>query len=141
MIPAALLPLEQMPMTAAGKVDRQSLASSAGAAPLSHREFVQPRTPIEQVVASVFSQTLNVDQIGVEDNFFELGGHSLLAMQAVSRLREMLRVEVPLRWLFEYPTVSQLSTQILSRESTTGQTEKIARIIMQVHSASSPPTN
>jgi acyl carrier protein len=141
MIPAALLPLQQMPMTAAGKIDRQSLATAGSAAPLSNREFVRPRTPIEQVVASVFSQTLNVDQIGVQDNFFELGGHSLLAMQVVSRLREMLRVEVPLRWLFEYPTVAHLSTQILARESTTGQTEKIARIILQVHNASSPPTN
>jgi amino acid adenylation domain-containing protein len=141
MIPAALLPLKQMPLTASGKIDRQSLAVSGSAAPLTNREFVEPATPIEQVIASVFSQTLNVDRIGAQDNFFDLGGHSLLAMQVVSRLREMLHVEVPLRWLFEFPTVSQLATQILARESTTGQTEKIARIIMQVHLASSPPSN
>jgi amino acid adenylation domain-containing protein len=141
MIPAALVPLERLPLTASGKVDRQLLATAGSNVPLIKREFVQPRTPIEQVVASVFSLTLNVDQIGAEDNFFELGGHSLLAMQAVSRLRETLRVEVPLRWLFESPTVAQLSTQILAHESTTGQTEKIARIIMQLHSADFPPTN
>ena len=106
---------------------------------MSSREFVLPRTPIEKIVAGVFSATLNVDQVGAEDNFFELGGHSLLAMQVISRLREMLKVEVPLRSLFEAPTVAELSTQILARESTTGQTEKIARIIMRLHDANSHP--
>ncbi len=135
MIPSAFVPLDEIPRTASGKVDRQALPAVNTSGRASAKDFIQPRTPIEKIVAGVFSQTLNVEQVGAEDNFFELGGHSLLAMQVISRLREMLRVEVPLRSLFEAPTVAQLSTQILARESTTGQTEKIARIIMRLHDA------
>ncbi len=138
MIPSMLIALEHMPRTSSGKVDRKSLPA-AGTGRVSSRKFVLPRTPIEKIVAGVFSATLNVDQVGAEDNFFELGGHSLLAMQVISRLREMLKVDVPLRSLFEAPTVAELSTQILARESTTGQTEKIARIIMRLHDANSHP--
>jgi acyl carrier protein len=139
MIPSVFVPRVEIHRTASGKVDRNSLPVANSSSRVADREFVQPRTPIEEIVAGIFSQTLNVERVGAEDNFFEMGGHSLLAMQVISRLREMFRVELPLRSLFEAPTVAQLSAQILAREGTTGQTERIARVIKRLHEADSHP--
>ncbi len=74
--------------------------------------FQAPHTPIEEVVTGIWTQLLGVEQVGINDNFFELGGHSLLATQIMSRLRDTFRVELPLRYLFEAPTVAGLAKQI-----------------------------
>ncbi|MEO1378645.1 MAG: condensation domain-containing protein, partial [Cyanobacteria bacterium J06635_10] len=81
-------------------------------------EYVAPRTQSEKIVANIFAQVLNVENIGIHDNFFELGGHSLLATQLISRVREAFSIEIPLKALFESPTVAQLE-QILSQWSNT----------------------
>ncbi|HEV2727438.1 MAG TPA: FkbM family methyltransferase, partial [Solirubrobacterales bacterium] len=106
MVPARFVLLDALPLTRHGKIDRRALpdpeeAEAAGAG----REYEAPREGVEEVVAGVFSAVLRVGRVGRADNFFELGGHSLLATQAVSRLREACGVEVPLRSLFERPTV------------------------------------
>src|SRR5205085_10094682 len=79
--------------------------------------FVAPRTPIEQQVARLWEQVLHVKGIGVEDNFFALGGHSLLATQLMWRLNDALGVRLPLRTIFEAPTVRRMTEVITSTES------------------------
>jgi acyl-CoA synthetase (AMP-forming)/AMP-acid ligase II/acyl carrier protein len=109
MIPAAFVLLDELPLTANGKLDRRAL-QEVGELHLSlESRYLAPRTAVEEILASLWSRVLEVEQVGIEDNFFELGGHSLLAMQVISRIREALQVELPLRSLFEAPTVSGMA--------------------------------
>ncbi|MBV9773182.1 MAG: non-ribosomal peptide synthetase, partial [Gemmatimonadetes bacterium] len=111
MVPGAFVVLEQLPVTVNGKIDRRALP-----APERREEgYVAPRTAMEEVVAGIWAEVLKVEQVGVTENFFELGGHSLLATQVVSRLREMLGVEVKLRAIFEKPTVEALARVVEDR--------------------------
>ena len=112
MIPAAFVPLDVLPLTPNGKVDRRALPALGLARPESEKGFVAPRTPGEELVAEVWAQVLGIERVGIYDNFFELGGHSLLATQVVSRIREAFAVEIPLRRLFEVPTVAGLAQSI-----------------------------
>jgi amino acid adenylation domain-containing protein len=111
MIPNAIVILEFLPLTSNGKIDRRAL-------PIpdlhSQREdkYVAPRTPIEEILAQVWTQILKVEQVGIHDNFFTFGGHSLLATQLVSRIRTNFKVELPLRSLFAAPTVAELAQSI-----------------------------
>jgi acyl carrier protein len=91
--------------------------------------YVAPRTPVEEVLASIFCDVLGLDQVGIHDSFFDLGGHSLLAARIINRTREILMVEVPLVSLFEAPTVAELSGKILALEP---QAESIARTLMRI---------
>ncbi|MGF2038866.1 MAG: non-ribosomal peptide synthetase [Nostoc sp. CmiVER01] len=108
MVPNAFVILDFLPLTPSGKVDRGALP-----APDIHSsnsdKFVAPRTPIEELLAQIWAQVLKVEQVGVYDNFFELGGHSLLATQLVSRIRNIFKVELPLRELFARATVAELA--------------------------------
>ncbi|MGZ3458805.1 MAG: amino acid adenylation domain-containing protein, partial [Archangium sp.] len=120
MVPSAFVWLEALPLTPSKKVDKKALPApdleaEAGA------EYVAPRTEMERVVAELWAPLLGVRRVGARDNFFELGGHSLLATQVVSRLREVLKVELPVRALFEAPTVAELARRLESmREGTQG---------------------
>ncbi|MCO7059208.1 amino acid adenylation domain-containing protein, partial [Pseudomonas juntendi] len=98
MVPAHLLLLERMPLTANGKLDRRALP--AADASLLQQAYVAPVTELEQQVAGIWAQVLELEQVGLSDNFFELGGHSLLATQVVLRLRDALGHEVPVKTLF-----------------------------------------
>ena len=112
MIPSAFVLLEAMPLTPNGKIDRRSLRAPDTNTAEFESNFAYPRTPDEQLIAEIWAEVLGLERVGIHDNFFELGGHSLLATQAISRLRETLQVELPLRSLFESPTVSSLSKNI-----------------------------
>ena len=109
MIPAAFVTLAQMPLTPSGKVDRKALPEPTWS---EHRVETAAETQIEEIVAGVWATVLGLEQIGVDENFFELGGHSLLAVQVASRVRTALNVELPLRWIFEAPTVRALAERI-----------------------------
>ncbi|MBN3890742.1 MAG: non-ribosomal peptide synthase/polyketide synthase [Nostoc sp. JL31] len=111
MVPSAIVILEALPLTPNGKLDRRALP-----APDLHSQlldkYVAPRNPIEEILSLIWAQVLKVEQVGIHDNFFELGGHSLLATQLISRVRNSLKVELPLRSLFAAPTVAELSQNI-----------------------------
>ena len=101
--------MPKLPLTANGKIDRQALPEPEQ---VQTKTYVAPRTPTEEVVANIWAEVLRRDKISVEDNFFDLGGHSLLATQVISRVRRTLNVDLPLRTLFETPTVAKISQQI-----------------------------
>ena len=112
MVPAHFIFLNSIPLTPNGKIDRKALPAPDRTRPELDKAFVAPRTPTEELLAEIWVHLLNLERVGVHDNFFDLGGHSLLATQAVSRIREAFQVEIPLRRLFEVPTVAGLAESI-----------------------------
>ncbi|HEX8559980.1 MAG TPA: amino acid adenylation domain-containing protein [Pyrinomonadaceae bacterium] len=112
MIPSAFVALEAMPLLPNGKVDRGALPAPQGARPELEEAFAAPRDQIEEVIADVWAGVLGLSRVGVNDNFFELGGHSLIATQVVSRLNEAFHVDLPLRLMFEAPTVAGLAERV-----------------------------
>ena len=124
MIPSAFVLLDAMPLTPSGKVDRRALPvpeqTRAGM-----DDLVTPRTPVEEAIAQIWIALLKLDRVGVHDNFFALGGHSLLAAQLVARLRAAFGLDLPLRALFETPTVAGLAERI---EATTRLLEEVASL-------------
>jgi amino acid adenylation domain-containing protein len=118
MIPMAFVMLERLPLTTNGKVDRRRLPEPDHARPELERAFVAPRNETEEALAKIWAEVLGVERVGVNDNFFELGGHSLLATQVVSRVRNTLKVDLPLRSLFfEAPTVALLAQMVEQRRA------------------------
>jgi amino acid adenylation domain-containing protein len=112
LVPTAYIPMPALPLTASGKINRRALPEPQTAGQVSHRTYVSPRTPTEEFLAEIWCEVLRVDQVGVHDSFFELGGHSLLAVRVISRVRSLFDVEVPLRDLFEAPTIDGLAKRI-----------------------------
>lgn len=108
MVPAKFVLLEAFPLTAHGKVDRQSLPEPGTAEPTSEMEFLAPRNEMEQRLAGIWEELLHIKKAGVHDDFFQLGGHSLLAIQLTSRIRGEFGLETPVRVLFENPTIAGL---------------------------------
>ncbi len=136
MLPQEYVVLEALPRTPNGKVDRKALpAPQQGAAALP-RTLVLPRTPVETVLAKLWSEVLGREQIGVEDNFFDIGGHSLKATQLLNRVRETFHVNLPLRSLFQATTVATLTELVIANEARPGQSEKIAQMLLRIHNIS-----
>jgi len=112
MVPSVFMPLERLPLTSNGKIDRRALPAPSRDSVARTMEYVAPRDEVEEEVARIWSEVLGVQKVGVNDDFFELGGHSLLATQVVSRIRGAFRIELPLRTLFEETTVGTLAAAI-----------------------------
>ncbi|HZI04645.1 MAG TPA: amino acid adenylation domain-containing protein, partial [Archangium sp.] len=112
MVPSAFVLLEALPLTSSGKVDREALPQPGSEHQPSSESQVAPRTPLETALAAMWTELLELERVGVQDNFFELGGHSLLATQVASRIRATFGVELPLRTLFEAPTVEALAARV-----------------------------
>jgi amino acid adenylation domain-containing protein len=112
MVPSAFVLLDKLPLMPNGKVDRNDLPAPDQNRAVSDAGYVAPRTLVEELLAEIWAGVLKLDKVGIYDNFFDLGGHSLLATQLVSRIRESLQVEFPLRALFEKPTVGGLAERV-----------------------------
>ncbi|HWN45296.1 MAG TPA: amino acid adenylation domain-containing protein, partial [Thermoanaerobaculia bacterium] len=110
MVPAAFLVIEALPRTPNGKVDRRALPDPGDRA--DSAAYRAPRTPVEGILAEIWSDVLGIERVGVDDRFFDLGGHSLLASRVVSRVRETLELELPVRVLFEAATISELAKRV-----------------------------
>jgi acyl carrier protein len=117
MVPAYWMSLENLPLTSNGKIDRRAL-------PLPNPElnrsvdYVAPDNPTQEAIAAIFGQVLKLEKVGIDDNFFEIGGNSLQATQVISRLRENLSLELPLRYLFEQPTIEDLAVVVTEIQTT-----------------------
>ncbi|HWF19405.1 MAG TPA: phosphopantetheine-binding protein, partial [Verrucomicrobiae bacterium] len=136
MVPSAFVVLDAMPLTPNGKVDRRALPDANVTREEPAESFIAPRTSVEEALAGIWREILGLDSVGVEDDFFKLGGHSLLATQLVSRLREVFKIELPLRSLFEAPTIAKLARQLVAHEAMPGIIERTARILNQLEAMS-----
>ncbi|MGD1154797.1 MAG: amino acid adenylation domain-containing protein [Terriglobia bacterium] len=117
MLPSRFEFLEAMPLTASGKADRRALPAPGESRPEVGEAFVAPRTELEEKVARIWCQLLRLDRVGIYDNFFDLGGNSLLATRVISAVRTEFRTQVPLRRLFEMPTVAGLAPAIVESQA------------------------
>ena len=111
-VPSAFVKLDALPLSANGKVNRSALPDTDNARPELVAAYVAPRTASEKRLSDIWSEVLRIERIGRHDNFFEMGGNSLLATLVCSRVRKMLKIEVPPRLLFEYPTVALMADAI-----------------------------
>jgi amino acid adenylation domain-containing protein len=136
MVPSAFVFLDSLPLTPNGKVDRRALPPPNQSRPELGRAFVAPRTPTEELLVGIWAEILKLEQVGIHDNFFELGGHSLLATQVVSRVRQAFQMELPLRNLFEKPTIAELAFAITQSRGGTARAEEIDRILADIESLS-----
>ncbi|MBW4575233.1 MAG: amino acid adenylation domain-containing protein [Aphanothece sp. CMT-3BRIN-NPC111] len=125
MMPSAFIVLKTLPLTPNGKVDRQALPTPDHTRPELAETFVAPRTPVEEALTEIWMKVLGLEKIGIHDNFFDLGGHSLLVTQLLAKVREAFQVELPLRSLFEAPTIAALAESIENAHQTKSS-EKIA---------------
>src|SRR5829696_8720903 len=101
MVPSLFVTVASIPLTQNGKIDLAALPPVTSETQTSGREYVAPRTPVEEMLAGIWSEVLGAQRVGINDNFFELGGHSLLAAQVLTRLREVFKIDFPLIGLFE----------------------------------------
>ncbi len=123
MVPACFIWLESLPLTATGKIDRLALPKSESILSSSELELnvIAPHTNIEEILVKIWSEVLKIEPIGIENNFFELGGHSLHASQVLARIAEKLGIEMPLKQIFEAPTISLLSNYLESVNTSTSE--------------------
>jgi acyl carrier protein len=119
-------------MTANGKIDRKALHLPAHERIEQRSSFVAPETPAERLVAEIIGQVLGTTHIGVHDDFFTLGGHSLLAAQVVARLRQVFQVDLPLRSLFEQPTVAGVMNELARIWGDQDTVEEIASVFHEL---------
>ena len=112
MVPSSYVFLDALPLTPNGKVDRKALAKLEGEAGVPRADHAAPRTATQEIVASIWGETLGASAIGIHDNFFDVGGHSLGAARIIARLRSAFGVEVGLRSLFERPTIAGLAEAV-----------------------------
>ena len=119
MVPDTFVLLDTLPLTPNGKIDRRSLPPPGIGRSELERDFVAPRTPVEEILAKIWSEVLGLERVGIHTDFFELGGRSLLATQVISRVREVFHVELPLRTIFETPTIASIAELILQYQART----------------------
>lgn len=130
MVPASFVILDELPLLPNGKLDRRALPAPESVRPDLPQAFVAPRPGVEQSLAGLWSDLLGLPQIGIHDNFFDLGGHSLLTTQLISRVRELFKVELPLREVFQQPTIAALAIVIEHAQNNSAPSEmpKIVRV-------------
>jgi acyl carrier protein len=117
-------------------LDRKALPIPDRCQPALEESYVPPRSPEEEMIVEIWAEVLKVDRVGVHDNFFDLGGHSLLATRVISEVRKVFQVELPLRSLFEAPTVAGLALRVEQSISNAGELAELGRNLTEVESLS-----
>jgi acyl-coenzyme A synthetase/AMP-(fatty) acid ligase/acyl carrier protein len=134
MVPTAFVILDVFPLTPNGKIDRRALPAPDRSG--LEEDYVAPRTSTEQTLADIWANILGVEQFGIHDNFFELGGHSLLAMQVISRMREAVGVELPVRNLFEAPNIAKLAEVVVAKQLEYVESEALEQVLAEAEQLS-----
>src|SRR5215213_2063424 len=130
MVPGMFVTVDELPLTTNAKVDRrQLLALAQQQSSQSSEEYVAPRTATEEVLTELWAEVLGIEKVGVNDDFFALGGHSLMATQLLSRVQKIFRVDLPLRRLFETPTVLGLVEALADAYGDLGPVEEISEMV------------
>jgi hypothetical protein len=136
MIPSAFILLDALPRTAHGKLDRSALPLPDKSRPELEESLVVPRTPVEKALSGIWGEVLGLERVGIHENFFELGGHSLLATRVISLARKAFEMELPLRTLFEKPTIEELAL-VISQSPTLGtEQEHLSPILSELEALS-----
>ena len=136
MLPSAFVFLDSMPLTPSGKLDRGALPEPKELVTAGGGTFVAPRTPVEKFLAKIWGELLGLERVGVHDNFFELGGHSLLATRVISRLRDELSTDLPVRRLFETTTLEGLAISVVQASVETEEESEAARLLAELEELS-----
>jgi acyl carrier protein len=137
MEPSAFVSMRALPLTPNGKVDYRSLPSPGQPIPAPGSTSMKARSPLEEVLVGIWAEVLGTDRVSANDDFFKLGGHSLSAIKVISRLRRDLGVELPLRSIFEGPTIAELATAIERMKSSGAEPQPSAmgRVSREAHRA------
>jgi acyl carrier protein len=133
MVPRAYVLLEQIPLTAEGKVDIKALLAPKEGS-IGIRRYEMPEGEIETAVAGIWADVLRVERIGRHDDFFELGGRSLRAVQVAARVRQVLDIDLTIRDIFEHPTLSSLAEQIINLKLSTFKSDDLVQLLKEVKS-------
>jgi acyl carrier protein len=132
MAPSAFMFLDSLPLTTNGKLERKALPTPDPIRPELEKTFTAPTTPVEGILANIWAAVLKLDKVGIHDNFFHLGGHSLLATQIVSRVHSAFGIELPLRRIFESPTVAGIAITISQYQAEPSSDAALAQMLRDV---------
>ncbi|MGE5343808.1 MAG: amino acid adenylation domain-containing protein [Candidatus Omnitrophota bacterium] len=129
MIPSFFIPIEKMPLTPSGKIDRNALAKldltgETFSASVSTHTFVEPSTELEKTIAETWKRVLKLEQVGVNDNFLDIGGNSMKIIRAVTELKTVLQIDIPVVTMFRYPTIRALASFLEHKDGTTQKKDR-----------------
>jgi len=136
MIPSAFVFMEAIPLTLTGKADRQALPLPDQSRPSLAQPYAAARNALEATLADIWGQVLGVNPVGIQDNFLDLGGNSLLAIRTTARVQEVFRVEVPLRTLFDLPTIAELAVFISEAQNEGVNDTELKKLLQEVEGLS-----
>lgn len=132
MVPSVFVFLDKMPVIGIGKIDRNALPAPTNSRPALDEPYVPPRTPLEEELSRIWAEVLSLDQAGIHDNFFDLGGHSLAASQVISRVIRTFNLELPVKALFDAPTVAEMAAIITQNQATREGDAELAKMLREV---------
>ncbi len=136
MIPSVFVVLDELPVISTGKLDRRVLTELRNERPAVKHFYVPPRTRVEEDMVKIWAEVLSLERVGIHDNFFELGGHSLAATQVISQAIKTFQVELPLRSLFEAPTVAEMAIVIAQNQANKARQEELSPILTELEALS-----
>ena len=141
MIPSRFVFLETLPLTPNGKINRQALPDPGASRPELDTPFVAPETPVEKELAQIWAEVLLLNQVGIRDNFFDLGGHSLAATRVISQVIKHFQVDLPLKSLFESPTVAEMAAVIAEGQAKKLSGDDLDRLMAELEALSDEDAN
>lgn len=136
MVPSAFLPVEAFPLTPSGKVDRRALPEPGSTRPELATPYLAPQSWTQEELCKVWAEVIGINTVGIHDNFFDLGGHSLAATRLISRVIQTFHLELPLKALFDSPTVAEMAEIIVQNQSKKASDEELARMLNEVETLS-----